>query len=284
MKRRQFILSMLAGTTAASVFLSQEKKILAYSVPSQLLYGVRVNAGKVQLYSLDLNTLEVQDLSSITPEIILQPNERLTSFTVMLDGTFVVATAPALTLQTINPSRLITLSTSRTLPTLQGLDQASTVESLYATNHGELLSIISQNQGLPPFYLAKIDQETGAVNSLNDQLALPANARFGNLTERPNGHLYATYLAGESPTTMVRLFLHKGNYSLISQISYNGKSLYNDLLGQAYSPLNDGAFVLANPTYQDTNSLFWVNEEVGAMELITTFAVDKIAFSRARMG
>jgi hypothetical protein len=281
MKRRQFIQSMLASATAASVFVSLKKKTLAHSVPSQLLYGVRVNAGKVELFSLDLNTLEVQDLSSIIPEIILQPNERLSSFTVMLDGTLIVATAPVMTLQPINPSRLITLSPSTTLPNLQSLDQNSTVESLCATNNGELLSIISRNRGIPPFSLAKIDQETGEVNFLDDQLALPTNARFSNLTECPDDHLYATYLAGQSPTKMVQLFLDEGSFTTLSQLSYDGRLLYNDLLGQAYSPLDDGTFVLANPTNQGTNSLFWVNEEVGEMEFITEFAVDKIAFARS---
>lgn len=280
MKRRQFILNMLTGVTAASVFVSLENKTLAYSVPSQLLYGVRTNAGKIELFSLDLNTLEIQDLSSTIPEIALQPNERLSSFTILLDGTFVVATAPVMTLQAINPTRLITLSPSTTLPSLQGLDQSSTIESLCATKNGELLSIISRNQGLPPFNLAKIDQQTGEVIFLNDQLALPENARFSNLTECPDSQLYATYLAGQSSsTTIVELFLDTGNFTVLSQLSYNGTPLSNDLLAQAYSPLDDGTFVLARPNYENTNSLFWVNEQMGAMELITAFPVDKIAFT-----
>lgn len=281
MKRRQFILSMMAGVTAASVFVSLEKRTLAYSTPSQLLYGVRANNGKIQLFSLDLNTLEVQDLSFNIPDISLLSNERISSFTVLLDGTLVVVTAPVTTLQLNNPSRLISLSPSITLPTLQ-LDLPSTVESLCATNDGKLLSIISLNQGVPPFYLAEIDLETGSVNSLNDQLALPGNARFSNLTESPDSLRYAGYLApGQSSTTaIVQLDLNARSFTTQSQLSYASRPLSNDILGQAYSPSNDGSFVLANPTYQDSNSLFWVNLN-GVMQLITAFAVDKIAFARA---
>jgi hypothetical protein len=279
MKRRQFVLNILAGATSASIFLSLEKRTLGYAIPSQLLYGVRANVGKIQLFSLDLNTLVVQDLTSTIPEIILQPNERLSSFTVMLDGTFVVTTAPSVILQASSPSRLITFSPSTTLPTSQELDQSITIESLCARNNGELLSIISLNQGVPPFNLAKINQQTGEVSFLNDQLALPTNARFSNLTESPDGYLYTTYLSGEASTKIVQLFLEEGSFNILSQLSYNGGLVYNDLFDQAYSPLKDGIFVLANLNYQNPNSILWVNEELGVMELITAFAVDKIAFA-----
>lgn len=280
MKRRQFIQNVLVSTAATSVFVTLEKKAQAdnFPVPSQLLYGVHAVTNFVQMLSLDLTTSLVNDLTATNPQLTLQPNERISSFTVLLDGTFVVATAPATTSQNPNPSRLLSFSSSQ-LPALQGIDQYSTIESLCATQDGQLLSLISLNLGLPPFRLATIDLNTGEVNFINE-LSLPENQRFSNLTESPIGHLVATNISRSGFTNIVRIFLNKGTFTTLSQLSYNGKPLSNDIKHIAYSPLSKGIFVLANPTYQSTNSIFWVNKKTGVLELITTFAADKIAFAR----
>ncbi len=280
MKRRQFIQNVLVGTAATSVFANKENIAQAcdFPVPSQLLYGVQAVTNFVQVFSLDLNTSSVNDLTATNPQLTLQPNERISSFTVLLDGTLVVATAPATTSQNPNPSRLLSFSSSQ-IPALQGLEQSSTIESLCATQDGRLLSIVSLNLGLPPFRLATIDVNTGEVSFINE-LSMPENQRFSNLTESPNGHLIATNISRSGFTNIVRIFLNKGTFTTLSQLSYNGKPLSNDIKSQAYSPLSKGTFVLANPTYQSTNSLFWVNKKTGVLELITTFAADNIAFAR----
>jgi hypothetical protein len=280
MKRRDFIQNIIAGTAATTMVVSLGKKAQAYDfrVPSRLLYGARAVGNTVQLSSLDLTSSVVQDLSGTNPELSLESNERITGLTVLLDGTLVIATAPATTSQNPNPSRL--LSSSQTLPALQGIDQSTTIESLCATHDGRLLSIVSLNQGTPPFRLATIDLKTGEVSFI-DQLSLPEDQRFSNLTESPKGHLYATNMAAEDSINLVQIFLNQGNYKTLSQLSYNGKPLTRDISSQAYSPSDSGTFVLANPTYQSSNSVFWANEQTGDLEMMTTFAADKIAFRRS---
>lgn len=279
MKRRQFIQNILAGTAATSVVGSLGKKAHAYDfpIPSNLLYGVRSVANTAKMSSLDLNSSLVSDLTATNLELTLQPNERISGFTVLLDGTRVVATAPATTSQNPKPSRLV--SFSKTLPELQGLNQSSTIESLCATQNGDLVSIVSLNQGSPPFRLAKIDLKTGQVSFINE-LSLPQSQRFSNLTESPDGSLYATNFSAESSVNVVQISLQKGTFTTLSQLKYNGRPLSNDLLSQAYSPLSKGIFVLANPTNQSTNSIFWLNEQTGVLELMNSFTADKIAFAR----
>ncbi|MBO3461598.1 hypothetical protein G7B40_026930 [Aetokthonos hydrillicola Thurmond2011] len=278
MKRRQFIQNIVAGTAATSVLVNLGKKAHAYDfpVPSQSLYGVRAVDNTAQMFSLNLTNSSVNDLTAQNLELTLQPNERISGFTVLADGRVVVATSPATTSQNPKPSRLLCFSDA--LPALQGLDKNSTIESLCAPKGGGILSIISLNQGTPPFKLAKIDLKTGQVSFINN-FSLPENQRFSNLTQCPKGHLYATNISGQGSVKIVQIFLDQGTYKTLSELRYNGKPLSNDVQSQAYSPLDNGTFVLANPTYQSTSSVFWVNEETGVLELVTSFAADKIAFA-----
>lgn len=283
-KRRRFFQLMFANAVATTVLGNLGKKSLASNKNSpQLIYGVRVTSGRVLLLSLDLATGQIQDLSASTPELNLLPNERLSGFTLLSDGTFVLATAPTtatITGQSASLSRLLSFSSPQTLPALQGLERNSTIESLLGTNERELLSIISLNQGSPPFRLATINLQTGQVSFIND-LPLPPNRRFSNLAQRPDGHIYATSIARESSTGLVQLELQLGNLINLSPLSFNNQFVLNDLASLTYSPANQ-LFALADPTSKGTNSVFRVDETTGVMEMPTDFEVDKIVFARLK--
>lgn len=220
-KRRRFVQLIFANTVATTVLGNLTKKSLASNKTlPQLVYGVRVSSGRVLLLSLDLATDEIQDLSASTPELNLLPNERLSSFTLLKDGTFVLATAPTTATITGQPgslSRLLSFSSPQTFPALQGLSRNSTVESLLGSNERELLTIVSLNQGTPPFQLATINLQTGQVNFINE-LPLPPNRRFSNLAQCSDGHIYATSIAGEGSTGLVQLELQPGNLINLSQL------------------------------------------------------------------
>lgn len=283
-KRRRFVQLMFANAIAVGVFGNLTKKSLALNnyLP-QLLYGVRIISGRVLLLALDLTTGQIQDLSATTPEITLLPNERISSFTLLPNGTFILATAPVTATITGPPaslSRLLSFSSPQTLPTLQGLENNSTVESLLGINDLELLSIVSLNQGTPPFRLATINLQTGQVSFINELLLSPIR-RFSNLAQCPDGHIYATSIGGEGSTGLVQLDLQQGSIIDLSKLSFDNKPLLNDLVSLAYSPSNQ-LFALSDPTYKGTNSVFSVNEISGVIEFVTDFEADKIIFAHSK--
>lgn len=283
-KRRRFVQLMFANAVAVGVFGNLAKKSLALdNYLPQLLYGVRIISGRVLLLALDLTTGQIQDLSATTPEITLLPNERISSFTLLPNGTFILATAPVTATITGPPaslSRLLSFSSPQTLPTLQGLDNNSTVESLLGINDLELLSIVSLNQGTPPFRLATINLQTGQVSFINE-LLLPPIQRFSNLAQCPYGHIYATSIGREGSTGLVQLDLQQGSLINLSQLSFDNQFLSNDLASLAYSP-SDPLFALGDPTYKGTNSVFSVNEISGVIEFVTDFEADKIIFAHSK--
>lgn len=276
--RRQFV-QLAIASTVATIVSGNAKKTLAHEVSSSLICGVSASSGKVIVQSLDLNESTITDLSGDSADLILEPNERIGGFTLLSDCTFILSTAPttaAVTGRTKLATKLISLA-SQDLPALQGLNPNSTIESLLVTNDDRLLSIVSLNQGTPPFRLAKIDLHTGQVSFI-DCLSLPSDRRFSNLSQCPDGHIYATSIAADSFTSLVQLDLDNQNIITLSQLNYNNRPLRDDVASLAYSPSHQ-LFALADPTYEGTNSVFKVDENTGAMELLANFAVDKIAFA-----
>ncbi|WP_233221170.1 DUF4082 domain-containing protein [Chlorogloea sp. CCALA 695] len=279
MKRRWFIQLMFVSTATAMLANLAKKTLAQNEVPPQLIYGIRAASGKVLLLSLELTTGQIQDLSGDNPEISLEPNERLSGFTSLQDGTFILATAPTVAsiVGSASPSRLLSFSSPQALPALQGLERNSTVESLLGTNDGKLLSIISLNQGTPPFRLAFIDQYTGQVSFI-DELSLPPNQRFSNLSQYPDGLIYATNLAREGSIKLVKLDWQQGNLISLVQLSYDNKPWSNDLASLGCS-LSNQLYGLGDLTYQGTNSLFGVDASTGVLSLVKPFEVDKITFN-----
>lgn len=296
LKRRRFgQLAIASAATAA--FTNLTTKTLAQKKDS-LLYGVRTDSKGtgiiLQFWDLTTNIIQDLDTTTLGPSLqsdVLQPDERLSGFTVLPDGTFITATAPTMFVTTKKPDKLSKLilknksSSPKILSALQGLPGNSTVESLLSTKKGKLLSILSLNQGTPPFILADTDSQTGQV-SPTDELALQPNLRFSNLTQAPDETIYATSIGSEGITSLVQLDLvnksvitGKGKIIPLPRLSYNGKPLANDLLGLACSPANQ-LFALGDPTYEGTNSLFIVDVKTGEMKLLRKFNVDKIAFDR----
>lgn len=280
MKRRWFIQLMFVSTATAMLANLAKKTWAQNELTPQLIYGIRAASGKVLLLSLELTTGQIQDLSGDNPEISLEPNERLSGFTSLQDGTFILATAPTVAniIGSASPSRLLSFSSPQALPALQGLERNSTVESLLGTNDGKLLSIISLNQGTPPFRLALIDQYTGQVSFI-DKLSLPPNQRFSNLTQYPDGLIYATNLAGgEGSTKLLQLDWQQGNLISLVQLSYDNKPWSNDLASLGCS-LSNQLYGLGDPTEQGTNSLFGIDASTGVLSLVKPFEVDKITFN-----
>ena len=222
--------------------------------------------------------------------VIKKPSERITGFTVQSDGTFAIAAVAAS--KKGDFSRLILTKDGKNGKNTKGVKikkvkKDSTIESLLATQKDQFLSIVSLNQGVPPFELAVIDPKSGKVDS-GDELGLPElpfNQRFSNLAQSPDGTIYATTLGVEGITILVQLDLvnrsivtGRGKIINLVQLSYKNKPLGNDLASLAFSQSNQ-LFALADPNNEGTNSLFTLDMKTGVLTLLRQFAVDKIAFS-----
>lgn len=236
---------------------------------------------------------QLQDQSALTQGLSLVDNERLAAFTVLADGTLAVATASLTADITGKPDkskRLNLVQTSvqtlQSLSNLAGLDEYSTVEDWVETADGNLLSLVSLNQGALPVHLANINRTTAQVSYVAD-LDLPQNQRLRNLTQCPNGNIYATTIGPEGYPHLVQLALNqksiitgKGQLIDLGLLTFNKKPLPTNLVSLASSASNQ-LYALADPTYAGTNSLFTLDVNTRVMNLLRTFDFDKIAFSKA---
>lgn len=324
LKRRQF--GQLALASAATTVISNLATKTIAQQPQLTIYGVRLTpvsssvtedvvdasaANKTpgiilqsvnlvnnqELFTTEIPEQFVQNRQEITETlnkafVIKKPSERVTGFTALSDGKFVVAVSAAT--KKGDFSRFILFSENIKNSTPKGLKakkikKNNTVESLLAIQNDQILSIVSLNQGRPPFELAVINLRSGQVDSgaslgLPD---LPLNHRFSNLAQSADGTIYATAMDSEGVPILVQLDLlnkssitGRGKIIKLVQLSFNNKPLESDLASLAFSPSGE-LFTLADPMYEGTNSLFTVDQKTGEMKLLRRFAVDKIAFKKA---
>lgn len=277
LRHQRFYLTMLAIAFAIIGVGAIAHPVFAQESP--LVYGVRATSKEVVLESLDLTNDQLQ--SSVQTGITLEANERLSGFTSLADGTFTLATAPTTAAVNggVNLSRLMFFVPSpqpqiAVFSELPGLAKNNTVESLLATQDGKLLSILSLNQGTPPFSLATIDRNNGQVSP--SSITLPPERRFSNLTQCSDGKIYVTSLGRSESTSLVQLDLQQEQLISLPRLTFNNMPLSNDLAGLACE--SNQLYALSNPSFQGTNSLFTLDASTGVMSLVKSFAVDKITF------
>lgn len=283
LKRRRF--GQLALVSAATTALSSFAK-KSFAQTSTLIYGVTPDSrgNGLLLQTLNLVTGQIQQRNLGRS---LEAGERLSSLTTQLDGTFIVATGPRTKRMSRGRgrrSRLVSSGAQTPTPP-QGINRDGAFESLLTTNDGRLLSIVSLNQGTPPFRLADVNRATGQI-SIRVEVDLPDNRRFSNLCQDTQGAIYATSLGSEGVTKLVQIdtvnrsiITGKAKIITLAELSFNGEPLENDVADLAWSPSNQ-LFALADPSFEATNSLFIVDVKTGVMQFIRKFAVQKITFSR----
>jgi len=281
----------------------------ADTTPEIILQPINLTTGQALLSTVSTESTEIptvtvsnkQETTETTPKafVVKKPSERITGFTVLSDGTLVIAATA--TTKDGDFSRLIYIDPpkgSGKKPPKQGLKikktkdkKYSTVESLLAITTkdkkgDQFLSVVSLAEGVTPFELAFIDSNSGQVDA-SVETGLPnllPNQRLSNLAKSPDGKIYATNVGGQDTITLVQLDLENravvtGRGKIISLVglSFNKKTLENDLASLAFSSTGQ-LFALADPNNEGTNSLFTVDLKTGVMTLVRKLAVDKIAF------
>lgn len=288
--------STIYGISLSKSKLASVTKVtdLINITPAMSLVSSDLATGR-QLLSTEIASTTVQNLNTVTETagkaVYTETSERITGFTALSNGRFVVSTVVAT--QKGNYNRFVTID-NRLLKVTQALKASklavknSTLENLVATKDNRLIGIFSSNGGTSFFNLVVIDINTGVVSSKNE-LALPdliQTQRYSNLALSPNGKIYATNLGSQGSTILVQLDLDnkavvsgKGKIVSVSTLTLDKQPLENDLSSLAFSPLGE-LYALADPKNEGTNSLFTVNLKTGEMKLLRKFPVDKIAFGR----
>ena len=312
-RRRRFGQLALASVTTAAIanfatktFAQQPKQIVGVRLSSSSKKDLSSlltltssdaanNTPEITLVSLDLGTGVEKLLSNVVSQTVdnaitsirptnnavsIRRDERLTGLTSLSNGTIIVASVGSVFSQLIFTD--INSSQAKRALNVSGFqNNLSTLESLLATKGDQILSLVSLNQGTPPFSLAIIDSNTGVV-TFGEKLGLPdlqTSARFSNLTQRQDGTIIASTIRQEGSTSLVQLDLNNKQIINLPELRLDNKPLTNDLLGLAFSP-SDQLYAIANPKYEATNSLYIVNVNTGEMTLLSKFNAAKITFTR----
>ncbi|MBE9019627.1 hypothetical protein C7Y66_08805 [Chroococcidiopsis sp. CCALA 051] len=265
----------------------------ANKTPGMILQSLDLATGQ-ELLSTEIAEQAVQNQQDATETaskafIIKKQSERITGFTALSDGTFVVAALASTRKGDLN--RFIVFSPDSKKSATKGLKakkikKNNTIESLLAIQQDQLLGIVSLTQGQPPFELGLIDSKSGQVDSRSDLPNLPPFNRYSNLAQSSDGNIYGTSIDPGGNPILVQFDLTnkspitgRGRVINLVELRFNGRPLSNDLACLAFSPSNQ-LFALADPNLEGSNSLFSVDLQTGQMQFLRKFAVDKIAFSK----
>ncbi|BAY78567.1 hypothetical protein NIES25_50420 [Nostoc linckia NIES-25] len=274
---------------------------LANSTPAISLISLDFPSGKKEL----INQIRYKTINEVLPTTVdntdtkteianlaayTQPIERLTSLTTLSDDRLVFVTTVS-TQQGNHNNLLFFDGKSSKSKKVSGFKKCNcTVENLLAIAGDKLIAVVSLAGGIPPFELVEIDLKNGKVTSDSDLglPQLPPNIRLSNLTLGLDGKIYATTLGMEGVTRLVQLDLDnrsmvtgKGKIVSLSPLTFDKKLLQQDLFSLTFSPSGE-VYALANPQYEEANSLFSVDMNAGKMTLLSKAEVDKITFSRKK--
>jgi hypothetical protein len=260
--------------------LAQPQNTQPNAQGGEIVYGVRADAGRVVLLSLNLQTNQVRDLSDRTAGLRLQPKERLTNFLSFAADTFeIISIAPTSDGKNLS-NRLSAIAQAPNLQSqlIAELGAKSTIESLVPIRGNKLLSLVSLNSGTPPFVLAISERRTNRF-TLIPGFDRPPNWRLGNLTYSPKGEIYVTTFSSDGYARLGQIDLAQQRLVSLQQLRFNGRPLFNALRSMAMSP-SGRLYAIGDLQYQGRNSLFAVDIRSGTMNLVRAFEVDKIAFTR----
>jgi hypothetical protein len=277
--RRQFGQIALAGTATIAIASFGWKTLAQSSTENELiLYGAEtVPAGTneaLQVETLDLTTGETQDMPSArsqSNDVLLQPSEWLSGMTTLSSSnTIVIASNTTRTAQALSLSRITVMEPVPRLLVVSGLGQNMGLESILAASNGLVIGLVGTSNGAPPYSLVSIDLQTGHSSPLD--FTLPSDARFGTLTQCPDGKIYATTTAIQGETSLAELDLNKGRMTKTVALSLNAVPWRSGFKSLACA--SDGQlYALGTPRYSPKNSLYLVDSKKGEMQIWGEFDV-----------
>ncbi|MEH1804203.1 hypothetical protein [Nostoc sp.] len=305
--RRRFGQLALAGTVASGLsYLT--KKALA-ETPSLNIVGIGSSplANIDQTVITEVNTTELVEntaLNSVSTDIkpvglvlqslmtgkaqvltnkstpLLEPNEILSGFTSLSDGTLVVAITPvAISRRQATPTRITFLGTPVKTLTVSGLKQNQQLGSLLGTNDGRLIGLVGKKNGTPPIRLVDINLQTGEISSIS-KIKFLEDERVSNLAECPDGILYTSIVGAYGDTTLVRLNSNQKKPIRLGQLKVNGQAWNNGLQSLVCSATGQ-LLAFGAMRYETPNAVYIVDKDSGNMTRLQDFDTTQITRTRA---
>ncbi|MHC5743551.1 MAG: hypothetical protein ACYTXT_16830 [Nostoc sp.] len=305
--RRRFGQLALAGTVVSGLsYLT--KKALA-ETPSLNIVGIGSSplANIDQTVITEVNTTELVEntaLNSVSTDIkpvglvlqslmtgkaqvltnkstpLLEPNEILSGFTSLSDGTLVVAITPvAISRRQATPTRITFLGTPVKTLTVSGLKQNQQLGSLLGTNDGRLIGLVGKKNGTPPIRLVDINLQTGEISSIS-KIKFLEDERVSNLAECPDGILYTSIVGAYGDTTLVRLNSNQKKPIRLGQLKVNGQAWNNGLQSLVCSATGQ-LLAFGAMRYETPNAVYIVDKDSGNMTRLQDFDTTQITRTRA---
>ncbi|RCJ37485.1 hypothetical protein A6769_11270 [Nostoc punctiforme NIES-2108] len=305
--RRRFGQLALAGTVASGLsYLT--KKALA-ETPSLNIVGIGSSplANIDQTVITEVNTTELVEntaLNIVSTDIkpvglvlqslmtgkaqiltdkstpLLEPNEILSGFTSLSDGTLVVAITPvAISRRQATPTRITFLGTPVKTLTVSGLKQNQQLGSLLGTNDGRLIGLVGKKNGTPPIRLVDINLQTGEISFIS-KIKFLEDERVSNLAECPDGILYTSIVGAYGDTTLVRLNSNQKKPIRLGQLKVNGQAWNNGLQSLVCSATGQ-LLAFGAMRYETPNAVYIVDKDSGNMTRLQDFDTTQITRTRA---
>lgn len=251
---------------------------LAHSADDGVIYGVRAVGSQIIVRSLSLATLTVQERGKLPN----RAQERLADLSEDKDRSIAVlrtSIAPGVSRRgLVRAAGTPEVVTDASSWEVTGLSSFFAISSFLVPMTGSPIAFVSHYSDTQPFFLATLDHQQGRTTVVRT-VALNSQARFGNLTQCPDGKIYATCLAQQWDTHIAQVDVATQTVALLRGLTLKGKSVPRDLADLACSSSNR-LYALADPDYSGTNDLFAVDLTTGAMTLIQEFDVDRMIFVR----
>jgi hypothetical protein len=158
--------------------------------------------------------------------------------------------------------------------TVTGIDPAASLSQLLLGWGSRWYALIGTQRDRPPFSIGVLAAGAGGF-SLVSTIALPAQARYANLTQCPDGSIYALSFAPQQDARLVRVQPDSGEVSQLTFVTFNTRRLGQDALGTTCDAAGR-LFVLADPTRAGTPSLFALDPASGTLTWLGWFPADRM--------
>ncbi|MEH2077743.1 MAG: hypothetical protein V7K57_25640 [Nostoc sp.] len=211
---------------------------------------------------------------------LLEPNEILSGFTSLSNGTLIVAITPVTTSRRqATPTRITFLDTPVKTLIVSGLKRNQQLGSLLGTIDGRLIGLVGKKNGTPPIVLVDIDLQTGEISPIS-KVKFPNDERVINLAECPDGKLYTSLIGLNGDTTLVQLDSNQKKPIVLAQLKVDGKALNNGLQSLICSATGQ-LFAFGAMRYETPNVVYSVDKNSGNMTRLQDFDATQITLARS---
>jgi hypothetical protein len=272
---------MIRGAITASCTVATAVSLcwsgMATGQDKGILYGVRGVKDQLTLRLLDLGSMQgVQEKGSLPRPA----QQRLVAIFQNPDrgvGLVSTVTGPRAEQRSVVrmvgiPEHLMDASSHK----LAGIPTAYAISSIIVPRSGVPLALLARHTDTPPFWLFRVDLDTGAMKAID--VALSGRTRYEHLTQCPAGAIYAVAVSPEWGTRLVQLDIDRLSVTAVAKLRLDSSDHFF-LQDLACGP-SGTLYGLADVDHSGINSLLRVDSMTGKMTPVQKFDVERMMFIR----